>query len=227
MTLGCALLSIIANLQFLKCSIYRYTYICSPKAQVYFITILLAKFKRRRRSKRDSFCSCINPLHLYNLQLQCTLQLQSNYQLKKMLESRNEKLFSSTLTSFSACDQNTRLNTKLNKKTARRAENPAHPQILLGAYRTPTRHIVYDLSVSFKAIDDSGVESPYIILNHKKISYLFSLGQNFRPYTNPCPGYFFFQNMIISSLGQKEGSCEKKKINNRRLHNLDMLLQFI
>ncbi len=50
-----------------------------------------------------------------------------------------------------------------NKKTARRAENPARPQILLGAYRTPTRYAVYDLSVSFKAIANSGVESIYNI----------------------------------------------------------------
>ncbi len=116
---------------------------------------------------------------------------------------------------------------KCNKKTARRAENPARPQILLGAY-SPTRHTVhvYDISVSFKAIADSGVESPYIISNHKK-SLCYHWGK-ISDHTPTIAQGIFFQNVIISSLGQKEGSCEKNlKINNRHLYNLDMLLQFI
>ncbi len=44
----------------------------------------------------------------------------------------------------------------------------------------------------------SGVEPPYVISNHKKSPiYLILLGQNFRPYTHPCPSFFSKSNHFL------------------------------
>ncbi len=114
----------------------------------------------------------------------------------------------------------------LNKKTARRAENPARPQILLDAYRTPTTQTVSDLSVSIKGISDSGIEPPYIISNHKEISCLLSLGK-FRTIQPPLPRVFFSKSNHFLPGSEARVMGKISFFLNRRLHNLDMHLQFI
>ncbi len=96
-------------------------------------------------------------------------------------------------------------------KTARRAENPARPQILLGAYRTPTTHTVYDLSLSFKAISDSDVEPPYIISNHKKSpirSVIIGAKSQTIPIHPLLPRVFFFKMYFF---GPEESHPPKMK----------------
>ncbi len=73
-------------------------------------------------------------------------------------------------------------------------------------------HTVCDLSVSFKVKSDDDVEPPYIISNQKNLlSYnLGKISPPPPPHTPLPPRHFVFQNLIISSLCQKEGHAKHK-----------------
>ena len=76
-----------------------------------------------------------------------------------------------------------------------------------GAVKLP----LYDFLLVSNSNYMSNAHRLVVTATRKIFSYLLSLGPNFDPAPRPTltPGQFFFQNLIISSLGYREGSHQK------------------